>query len=173
MGVLWDGDDIARATTGTAPAATTARLRDGLSIARPSLWAGRSCGIHRRPERPLDSCSRDGERFDATPTPAVAAPGLAKATASRCTSATHRVAVGEVGLAATDDVIVARLAREEGRVLVTENVADFAHETDVVLVFVLKRTLPAGAAMAIALTRALADWSRGHPEPYVGAHWPT
>ena len=58
------------------------------------------------------------------------------------------VHVGEVGLAATEDVVVAQLAREQGRVLVTENVADFAHETDVVLIFVLKRTLPAGAAMA-------------------------
>ena len=81
--------------------------------------------------------------------------------------------VGEVGLAATEDVVVAQLAREQGRVLVTENVADFAHETDVVLIFVLKRTLPAGAAMASALTRALADWAEGHPEPYVGAHWLT
>ena len=37
-----------------------------------------------------------------------------------------------------------RLERPEGRAVVTENVADFAAERDVVLVFVLKKNLPAG-----------------------------
>ena len=82
------------------------------------------------------------------------------------------VHVSEVGLAATQDHVIAEFARSEGRALVTENVADFAHERDLILVFVLKRSLPQGSAMAAALARVLDAWSRDNPEPYVGAHWP-
>ncbi len=62
--------------------------------------------------------------------------------------------------------MVAEAARSERRALVTGSVADFAHEGDLVLVFVLKRFLASGGAMSEALVarqpralrrRALAD----------------
>ena len=58
------------------------------------------------------------------------------------------VHVTEIGLRAADDAQVAAAARAQGRAVVTENVADFAAERDVVLVFVLKKNLPAGGGQA-------------------------
>jgi hypothetical protein len=46
---------------------------------------------------------------------------------------------------------------------VTENVADFAAERDLVLVFVLKKNLPAGGAQAAGLAAVVASplaWRR-------------
>lgn len=83
------------------------------------------------------------------------------------------VHVREVGLAGAEDADVVALARAEGRVLLTENVVDFSAERDVVLVFVLKRRLPAGGAQAAALVDVLVRWAAANPEPYVGAHWPS
>src|SRR5262249_53992017 len=80
--------------------------------------------------------------------------------------------VGEVGLAAVEDAQVAASARAAGRAVVTGNVADFAAERDVILVFVVKRTLPAGGAQASALAKILDRWARDFPDPYVGPHWP-
>ena len=54
------------------------------------------------------------------------------------------VHVAQAGLRAAEDSDVAAAARAEGRAVVTENVADFSAERDVVLVFVLKKNLPAG-----------------------------
>lgn len=82
------------------------------------------------------------------------------------------VHVGEAGLLATDDAQVAAVARAEGRAVVTENVADFAAERDLVLVFVLKRLLPMGGALAPALAQLLDHWAHANPHPYLGAHWP-
>lgn len=82
------------------------------------------------------------------------------------------VHVVEIGLQAVDDTQVAAVARSEGRALVTENVADFAAERDLVLVFVLKRKLPAGGAQAAALAKALDHWAHTSPDPYLGPHWP-
>jgi len=82
------------------------------------------------------------------------------------------VHVAEVGLQATDDVHVAAFARAQGRAIVTENVADFSAERDVVLVFVLKKNLPMGGAQAAALAAILDRWAQTHPEPYLGPHWP-
>ena len=67
---------------------------------------------------------------------------------------------------------MAVVARGEGRAIVTENVADFAAERDVVLVFVLKKNLPAGGGQAAALAKVLDRWAQEHPDPYLGAHWP-
>jgi Domain of unknown function (DUF5615) len=78
------------------------------------------------------------------------------------------VHVGEVGLRAADDAQVAATARA----VVTENVADFAAERDVALVFVLKRNLPAGGGQAAALARILDRWAQDFPDPYLGHHWP-
>ena len=85
-------------------------------------------------------------------------------------SASH---VFEEGLGATEDAVIAAHVRTHGWCLVTENVADFAHEPDVVLVFVRKRDLPAGRAQATALARLLTNWAARHTDPYLGAHWPS
>jgi Domain of unknown function (DUF5615) len=83
------------------------------------------------------------------------------------------VHVGEIGLLAADDALVAATARADGRAVVTENVADFAAERDTVLVFVLKRNLPPGRAQTASLAAVLDRWARDNPEPYIGPHWPT
>lgn len=82
------------------------------------------------------------------------------------------VHVAEIGLRAADDAQVAAAARAQDRAVVTENVADFAAERDVVLVFVLKKDLPAGGGQAAALAKSLDHWAQAHPEPYLGPHWP-
>jgi len=82
------------------------------------------------------------------------------------------VPVTEVGLTAAEDSDVAAVARAQGRAVVTENVADYAAEREVVLVFALKRNLPAGGGQAAALAKALDRWARAYPEPYHGPHWP-
>jgi hypothetical protein len=82
------------------------------------------------------------------------------------------VHVTEVGLRATDDAVIAGVARAEGRTMVTENVAHFAAERDLVLVFVPKRKLPAGGGQGAALADLLDRWAQDHPQPYLGPHWP-
>ena len=81
--------------------------------------------------------------------------------------------VADAGLHGADDADVASYARGEERAVVTENVADYATETELVLVCVLKRKLPAGGAQAPALAKLLDRWARNNPRPYVGQHWPT
>jgi len=83
------------------------------------------------------------------------------------------VHVVEVGLRAADDAQVAATARAEGRAVVTENVADVVAERDVVLVFVLKKSLPTGGGQAAALAKVLDRWAEDHPDPYLGPHWPS
>lgn len=83
------------------------------------------------------------------------------------------VHVAEAGLRGAEDEQIAALARAEGRAVVTENVADFAAERDIALVFVLKRKLPAGAGQGEALAVVLDGWAKANPEPYIGPHWPT
>jgi Domain of unknown function (DUF5615) len=82
------------------------------------------------------------------------------------------VHVSEVGLQAADDASVAAAGRAEGRAIVTENVADYAAERDLVLVFVLKKNLPAGGGQAAALSKTLDHWAHEQPDPYMGPHWP-
>jgi len=96
----------------------------------------------------------------------------ATAVAMRETYGHDAVHVAEIGLRAVDDAQVAAAARAQGRAVVTANVADFAAERDVVLVFVLKKNLPAGGGQAAALAKALDRWAQDHPEPYLGPHWP-
>jgi len=83
------------------------------------------------------------------------------------------VHVLEVGLGATDDATIASSARAESRAVVTENVADFAAERDLTLLFVLKRNLPAGGGQAAALAELLDRWAAARVDPYLGHHWPT
>jgi hypothetical protein len=98
---------------------------------------------------------------------------LATAVLLRDTYGHDAVHVAEIGLRATEDAHMAAVARGEGRAVVTENVADFAAERDVVLVFVLKKNLPAGGGQAVALAKVLDRWAQEHPDPYLGPHWPT
>ena len=98
---------------------------------------------------------------------------VAAAALLRNTYGHDAVHVAEVGLQATEDVHVAAAARGEGRAVVTENVVDFAAERDVVLVFVLKKNLPAGGGQAAALAKVLDRWAQDHPNPYLGPHWPS
>ena len=81
------------------------------------------------------------------------------------------VHVAEAGLRGAPDAQVAATARAEGRAVVTENVADFAAERDVVLIFVLKN-LPAGGGQGPALAALLDRWASENPDPYLGPHWP-
>lgn len=83
------------------------------------------------------------------------------------------VHVSEVGLNATADARIARFAKSDNRAIVTENVVDFAAEADIVLVFVLKKNLPAGGGQAAALAGVLAGWIGRNPDPYRGHHWPS
>ena len=98
---------------------------------------------------------------------------IATAALLRDTYGHDAVHVAEAGLRAAEDAQVAAVARGEGRAVVTENVADFAAERDVVLVFVLKKNLPAGGGQAAALAKALDRWAQEHPDPYLGPHWPS
>ncbi len=76
--------------------------------------------------------------------------------------------VTEVGLRAAADEQVAAAARADNRAPVTESVADFSAERDVILVFVLKRHLPAGGGQAAALAKIVDRWAQDHPDPYLG-----
>jgi hypothetical protein len=80
--------------------------------------------------------------------------------------------VTEAGLRGAPDTQVAAAARADGRAVVTENVADYAAERDIVLVFVLKKNLPAGGGQAAALAAILDSWAQDNPDPYLGQHWP-
>ncbi len=82
------------------------------------------------------------------------------------------VHVAEIGLRGAEDSQVAEVARAQNRAVVTENVADDATERDLVLIFVLKKNLPAGGSQASALAKALDQWAHAHPDPYLGPHWP-
>jgi Domain of unknown function (DUF5615) len=82
------------------------------------------------------------------------------------------VHVSEIGLQAAPDTQVAAAARAEAWAIVTENVADYAAERDLVLPFVLKKNLPAGGAQGAALAAILDHWAAENPDPYLGAHWP-
>lgn len=82
--------------------------------------------------------------------------------------------VNEIALASASDAEVARTARAQDRAVVTENVADFAGEHGVVLVFILKRNLPRGGTpLAARLAEILDRWAAEYPDPYVGQHWPS
>lgn len=82
------------------------------------------------------------------------------------------VPVRDRGVNARPDPEVAAVALREDRILVTENVKDFAAESEIVIVAVLKSRLPA-KGMAEHLARMLGTWASANPDPYVGMHWPS
>ncbi|MXV91071.1 MAG: hypothetical protein F4121_10940 [Acidimicrobiia bacterium] len=107
---------------------------------------------------------------------------LPPATAAELNALGHdAIGVAEAGLAGRDDATVYETAVEQQRLVVTENVADFATitkdrlaagETSVPVVFVRKHQHSRGSALAPALARHLHRWATENPKPYPGAHWP-
>lgn len=94
------------------------------------------------------------------------------ATAQRLVKLGHDAAhVRDLSVDARPDTEVAAAAIRGGRVLVTENVKDFAAERDLVVLCVLKARLPAHD-MAARLAQLLDGWAGANPDPYVGMHWP-
>ena len=47
-----------------------------------------------------------------------------------------------------------------------------ADNVKAVLVFVMKKNLPAGGGQAAALAKILDLWAQDYPDPYLGPHWP-
>lgn len=90
------------------------------------------------------------------------------------------VSVLRIGMAATDDGDVFDHAAEQGRVVVTENFADFADilaerqnrgAPSVPIVVVRRDSFPRRGALANHLAQRLHEWSQANPEPYVGLYW--
>ncbi len=81
------------------------------------------------------------------------------------------VHVRDRGVDARPDTDVAVVAARENRVLVTENVKDFARTEDIVIVCVLKSRLRTHG-MDKHLAAVLDAWSDVNDDPYVGLHWP-
>lgn len=95
-------------------------------------------------------------------------PGTCAKLAQRGHDAVH---VRDRGGDARPDAEVAAVAVREGRVLVTENVMDFAAEREIAVVCMLKSRLPP-EGMDVHLAAALDGWAAANPEPYLGLHWP-
>jgi predicted nuclease of predicted toxin-antitoxin system len=105
-------------------------------------------------------------------------PGAATELNRRRYDAVH---VNDVGLAGQADPVVFDAAVAQSRIVVTENVADYAalldqrlrnDEPAVPVVFVRKTDLPRRGGLAVHLADRLDDWATSHPDPYLGAHWP-
>jgi predicted nuclease of predicted toxin-antitoxin system len=91
------------------------------------------------------------------------------------------VSVLRMEMGAADDAKVFERAVTDGRVIVTENFADFAAlladrqnrgEPATPVVFVRRDNLPRRGALAGHLARKLDEWARANPEPFVGLYWP-
>ncbi|MBO0693153.1 MAG: DUF5615 family PIN-like protein [Acidimicrobiaceae bacterium] len=91
------------------------------------------------------------------------------------------VSILRMEMGAADDATVFERAVKDGRVLVTENFADFAAlladrqnrgEPSTPIVFVRRDHLPRRGALARHLARKLDEWARANPEPFVGLYWP-
>lgn len=74
-----------------------------------------------------------------------------------------------LGLVRDGDIIVH--ARTIGAVIVTENYADFATATGVVVLFAGKERLAVGSAMASDLADRLVAWAEENPKPGPMHHW--
>jgi predicted nuclease of predicted toxin-antitoxin system len=88
--------------------------------------------------------------------------------------------VASLGLAGQADPVVFDRVVAEGRVVVTENIADFAalldqrlrnDEPAVPVVFVRKADLPRRGALPHHLAERLHTWAEANPDPYLGPHW--
>jgi predicted nuclease of predicted toxin-antitoxin system len=90
------------------------------------------------------------------------------------------VSVAGLGLTGQADPVVFDRAVAELRIVVTENVADFAmlldqrirdDEPAVPVVFVRKGDLPRRGALPHHLAERLSAWAEANPDPYLGPHW--
>jgi predicted nuclease of predicted toxin-antitoxin system len=107
---------------------------------------------------------------------------LPPASAAELTRRGHdAIHVNDLALAGQDDTLVFDTAVAQGRIVVTENFADYATLLDqrlrndepcVPVVFVRKTDLPRRGALAGHLAERLHSWATTHPDPYLGAHWP-
>lgn len=84
-------------------------------------------------------------------------------------------------MSTAEDSHVFERAVTEGRIIVTENFADYAtllagrqnrNEPSVPIVFVRRDSLPRRGALAGHLARKLHEWAKANPEPFVGLYWP-
>lgn len=91
------------------------------------------------------------------------------------------ISVVGAGLAGAPDGVIFGFAVAHGRVIVTENFADFSQllegrlerdEPSVAVVFVRKAGLGAGGALASNLAERLHAWAEANRDPYLGPHWP-
>lgn len=95
-------------------------------------------------------------------------PATSQGLAERRHDAVH---VRDRGVDASPDTEVAAVAARESRVLVTENVKDFAGVDGIVIVCVLKSRLRTHD-MGQQLAEVLDAWATTNNDPYVGLHWP-
>jgi predicted nuclease of predicted toxin-antitoxin system len=88
--------------------------------------------------------------------------------------------VAGLGLAGHPDPVVFDRAVAERRIVVTENIADFAilldqrlrnNEPAVPVVFARKGDLPHRGALPQRLAERLHRWAEANPDPYLGPHW--
>lgn len=91
------------------------------------------------------------------------------------------VSVVAAGLAGSEDETVYALAVAQHRIVVTENVSDFAalvaqrlanDQPCVPVVLVRKADHPRQGGLAHHLARHLHQWADNNPDPYAGPHWP-
>ncbi|HSJ46722.1 MAG TPA: DUF5615 family PIN-like protein [Euzebyales bacterium] len=81
------------------------------------------------------------------------------------------VHVRDRGVDVRPDAEVVAVAAAEERVIVTENVKDFAGVHRVTVLCVLTSRLPP-QGMHVHLAELLDKWAMAHPKPYLGLHWP-
>lgn len=88
--------------------------------------------------------------------------------------------VAGLDLAGQPDPVIFDRAVAESRIVVTENIADFAvlldqrlrnNEAAVPVVFVRKGDLPRRGALPHRLAGRLHTWAEANPDPYLGSHW--
>lgn len=107
---------------------------------------------------------------------------LPRTTADQLNRRGHEaVSVYDAELAGAEDAEVLDYAVADGRVVVTENFADYSvlvaqrlssDKACVPVVFVRKSDFPRGGALAVHLAEHLSAWATAHPEPFLGPHWP-
>jgi hypothetical protein len=90
------------------------------------------------------------------------------------------VSVGGLEPSGQPDAVIFDTAVAHDRVVVTENVADYAvlldqrlrnNEAAVPAVFVRKADLPRRGGLSVHLAERLHRWAEANPDPYVGPHW--
>jgi predicted nuclease of predicted toxin-antitoxin system len=106
---------------------------------------------------------------------------LPPAAASELNRRGHDAArVNDLGLAGQPDPMVFDAAVAQSRIVVTENVADYAALLDQRLrndppatpvVFVRKADLPRRGPLPHRLAERLHAWAEANPDPYLGPHW--